>query len=534
MKALINKTGGIFLAVLLACIIVVPSIGCGKPGLEKVEVEGGTIKGNQIDGIWTYLGIPYAEPPVGELRWKAPAPVEEWSGIRVCSTYESSCPQPESELQEVKKEDEDCLYLNIWSPAKSPGEELPVMVFIHGGGFNTGSGSQDLYNGVNLAEKGVIVVTLNYRLGPLGYLCHPLLSEESPEGVSGNYGMLDQIAAFKWVQENIGSFGGDPEKVTAFGESAGALSVINLMVSPLAEGLFQRAVSESGSFYDGFPANRDDTLGKAEKSGEQLAAILGCDTAPDILEAMRGKTPEELIEAANAVENDGLGLGNFNPVIDGWAIPENQSKLFAEGEQMKIPLMIGTNADEGTLFILGSGASSSDGPEVYEEYIRSVYGPDAGLVLATFPVEQGDAFEALNGLITQLGFAAGARFAASCQADNGLNSYLYNFSRRPDSPLIEMVGACHALELFYVFGNFTGKFANVGNSRVDKDLSDKMMSYWTNFAKTGDPNGKNLPEWPAYSIEEKKYQDLGSGINTSENLYENSFPLVKQITGWQW
>lgn len=217
-------------------------------------LDSGPINGVQEGGVWVYKGIPYAAPPVGELRWKEPQPAEPWKEVRPCTEFGPACPQPSSDDQggfmAVGETSEDCLYLNVWSPAETPGERLPVMVWIHGGAFRTGAGSQAVYDGVNLAEKDVVVVTINYRLGPLGFFAHPLLTEESPNGSSGNYGLLDQVAALEWVERNIASFGGDPDNVTVFGESAGAMSICDLMASPLAEGLFDRAIVQSGPFLD--------------------------------------------------------------------------------------------------------------------------------------------------------------------------------------------------------------------------------------------------------------------------------------------
>ncbi|MBN1288076.1 MAG: carboxylesterase family protein, partial [Actinobacteria bacterium] len=289
---------------------------CLEVHMEVVQIESGKLKGVERKGIWTYQGIPYAAAPVGELRWKEPEPVEPWDDFRVCDSFGPSCPQPKTVLFNVGKTSEDCLYLNIWSPAKNPDEKLPVMIWFHGGGFSTGSGSQSMYDGMNLARKGVVLVTFNFRLGPLGYLCHPLLGMRSPHGVSGNYGMQDQIAALKWIKRNIELFGGDPACVTAFGESSGAISILNLMVSPIAAGLFQRAISQSGSFYDAYPMHRGNTLAEAEANGLRFTAKLGCGNDGDALESMRAKTAEELVEAAHT---------SFHPVVDGWLIPDMPS-----------------------------------------------------------------------------------------------------------------------------------------------------------------------------------------------------------------
>ena len=285
-----------FLIVVIAGLLT----GCGakKAGLEVVGLDSGPISGVNNDGIWTYLGVPFASPPVGELRWREPQPVKSWKEVRECTEYGPVCPQIEGSVEEGGVGDarasEDCLYLNVWTPAKTSSEKLPVMVWIHGGAYIKGAGSVPMYNGHNLAKEGVVLVTINYRLDSLGFLAHPLLSKESPKGVSGNYGLLDQIEALKWVKSNIESFGGDRERVTIFGESAGATSVCNLMASPVAEGLFQRAIVESGPFMDHemlFTPFR--SMKQCEQIGEKFMASLGCDGKPNPMEAMREKTPEE-------------------------------------------------------------------------------------------------------------------------------------------------------------------------------------------------------------------------------------------------
>ncbi len=296
---------GFIAAVLLVlvCVLALPGCGTQKASMGLVHLDSGPITGARQANIWSYKGIPYAAPPVGNLRWKPPQPVAAWTSPRACTSYGPACPQPTGgELLPslaVGATSEDCLYLNVWSPAHNPSQKLPVMVWIHGGSFVTGAGSLSVYDGANLAGKGVVVVTINYRLGPLGFLALPALSKESPQGVSGNYGLLDQIAALRWVQKNIAGFGGDPARVTVFGESAGAISVLDLMVSPLAKGLFQRAIAESGILLDrGFGVKTAGTLAQAEADGQSFAKKLGVDPNGDVAAAMRAKSPAELLAAA--------------------------------------------------------------------------------------------------------------------------------------------------------------------------------------------------------------------------------------------
>ena len=276
------------LAAIILLLITLPiGIFADEKKPDVIQLDSGPISGKVEDGVRIFSGIPYAAPPVGELRWKPPQPIASWKQVRNSTVFGPSCPQPTQ--QDAGKFSEDCLYLNVWTTAKSPAERLPVMVWIHGGAFNIGSGSQPEYDGRNLAGKGVVVVTINYRLGPLGFLVHPLLSKESAQDTSGNYGLLDQIAALKWVQRNIAAFGGDPDRVTIFGESAGSKSVTLLMISPLSAGLFQRAIAESGGPMIGSeylnPAY-DGNMAKASKRGQELASKLGCGNTEDVLAAM--------------------------------------------------------------------------------------------------------------------------------------------------------------------------------------------------------------------------------------------------------
>ena len=521
----------ILLAIILIFLIAaVPFSGCEKPAQETVvTLDSGKIRGTLVDGVGTFLGIPFAAPPLGEFRWREPQPVKSWEGIRDCNKYALACPQPKSVFYDVGPTGEDCLYLNVWTPAKGPDENLPVMAWIHGGSFNSGAASLDMYNGKNLARQNVIVVTINYRLGPLGFLSHPLLSKESPHGVSGNYGLLDQIAALKWVQKNIKSFGGNPGLVTVFGESAGAMSICDLMVSPLADGLFQRAVSESGSFGDAYPLNREDTVEKAEKTGQEIAVKLGCDTAADVLAAMREKTADEVVKAAFTGYDPNAGI-KMRPVIDGWAIPENPWSMFTDGKQKKVPFLIGTNAHEGSIFVYPDLKVLLMSEPGYQELVNSVYKDHASEVLAMFPVaNKWDVPVTVSKLRTVMSFSAGAHHAADTSSLIDTPVYMYQFTRVPDTAL-KIFGAFHGLEIFYVFGNLRAGHVSIPANKTDISLSQDMLKYWTNFAIGGDPNGPGLPKWPAYSRETGQYLELGDQVTAKTGLYNEYRNLVDGVT----
>jgi para-nitrobenzyl esterase len=518
------------MVILLFGSLAISCDGGVKPEVRKITLDGGVISGTMSDGVPAYLGIPFAAPPVGDLRWREPQPVKRWDSVLDCSKYAPACPQPKSYLYDVGATNEDCLYLNVWSTAKSPDAGLPVMVWIHGGSYTTGAGSQPMYDGKNLARQDVVVVTVNYRLGPLGFLSHPLLSKESPHGVSGNYGLLDQIAALKWVKKNIQSFGGDPTRVTVFGESAGAASICSLMISPLAEGLFQRAISESGSFGDAYPLARENTVGKAEKTGLDLAVTLGCDKAENGLAAMRQKTADDIIKAAYK-NYDANGGTKFRPVTDGWVIPGNPWSLFTVGKQAKVPLLIGTNANEGTIFILPKLLVQKITLHDYEAYIKNLYKDNAAEVLARFPAANTEEVPAAySKMFTIMSFAAGALHAADTTAANNSTVYMYKFTRIPDTAL-KRFGSFHGLEIFYLFGIFKIGIIPIPDTPADSTLSQGIMKYWTNFARTGNPNSPGLPDWPAYSADKGQYIEFGDNITASAGLYEEYRELINRVTG---
>lgn len=526
-------TAFVLLSLIALLALAFPLHGCGRTSqgsLEAPVVEGGPIKGEFKDGVWSFLGIPYAEPPVGDLRWKEPQPVKRWEGIRECREYGPSCPQQPggwADYLKVGRMDEDCLYLNVWTPAASPSERLPVMVWIHGGAFRSGSGSLKLYDGARLARRGVVVVTINYRLGPLGFLAHPLLTQESPSKTSGNYGLLDQLAALSWVQRNIHAFGGDPGRVTVFGESAGGMSILYLMTSPMASGLFQQAIVESGPLPDlGLPTLRMQTLAEAEQKGVEFARKLGIDQGPDgdVLGRLRAIPAEELIRAAS--DSDPLSVVDFGPVVDGHVIPERPVQAFARGSQHRIPLLIGVNADEGTLFA----------PDIELEEYRLLaalgYGSLGDRVLQLFPASTREEVKgSLSRLITQLGFSASARFVSDSCSATGQPVYLYLFNRVPDDPRAGLLGSFHGLEIIYVFDNLHLS-AELSSGEKDVALASLMSSYWTNFAKRGDPNGENLPPWPPYSEQNPKHIVLGDTTQPAEDLHGEAYRLVKQLKGY--
>lgn len=477
---------------LLSALVLLCS--CGKssePGL--VRVEGGLVQGIVEDGMTVFKGIPFAAPPVGELRWKAPQPVIPWDGVRMADSFS---PGPYSNMP-FGEQSEDCLYLNIWTPAESPKDKLPVMVWIYGGGFSMGNAA--FYDGTNLAKKGVVFVAPNYRVGRIGLMAHPELSAESPEGVSGNYGLLDQIAALKWVKENIAAFGGDPEKVTIFGESAGAISVSMLCASPLAKGLFRGAISQSGGSFGpvlpkSYPGENMQKLETAEQEGLKYMESVGAKSIAD-LRAMDAKT----LSAQSVV------TGGAWPIVDGYVIPDDQYKLYEEGNFNDVAILVGYNSDEGDSF----GFYNDPKEQIAAVYER--YDDYAERLIEAYPMSETETPKSGRDLGRDSAFGWQTWIWGRLQNDHGKQPvYLYYFDQDPgypeDSPKYGH-GSPHGQDVDYVFNSFRGEV-----SESDRILCDYMMEYWTNFAKYGDPNGKgdnpNLPVWPLFRNENSQVMVL--------------------------
>lgn len=458
----------------------------------SVTVSGGRLQGVVEDGLTIYRGIPYAAPPVGNLRWRVPRPAPAWTGVRRASEFGRACMQSNPAIANLPAPSEDCLFVNVWTPATRASERLPVMVWIHGGGFTAGTPAETLYHGEWLARKGVVVVSVAYRLGAFGFLAHPELSAESDKRVSGNYGLLDLVAGLKWVQENIAAFGGDPRRVTIFGESAGAIAVSQLCVSPQAKGLFQAAISQSGGSFGpvrsgGGPGENMQPLDAAEQAGAAWARSAGASS----LAALRGMPAETLLAAAQRAR------GVSWPIADGWVIPGDQHRLYEAGQYVDVPVLIGYNSDEGATF----GAPASQ--QAYVDGVRQRYGPFADKLLAAYP--GGDtpaAKKTARDLTRDTAFGWHTWTWARLQEKTGTSKvFLYYFDEHPqyaaDSPRAGF-GSAHASELPYVFRQLR-EHNRPPATPQDEALSDLLRTYWTNFAKTGDPNGAGLPAWPAFT-----------------------------------
>lgn len=527
-----KKTMTIILFCLGLVLLIYPPVASGKENVENtydpkiVQIESGTIKGEIESGILHFKGIPYAEPSVGDLRWRPPQKVTPWKGIRDCTKFGSVCPQPSSAslTDNSCPVSEDCLFVNVWTPVKKDDEKLPVMVWIHGGGFCRGASSYKVYDGQNLAKEGVVVVSMNYRLGPLGFLAHPLLSKESPHGVSGNYGLLDQIATLKWVKRNISAFGGNPDNVTIFGESAGAISTTLLMLSPLAKGLIHGVIAESGNPMVGIQylfSGTKTEFKQAEKLGEEYAKKLGCDGSKNILKCLRSKTPDELLDACNFALGIESGGFQFIPVVDGWIFPKNTSTLLNTGEYADIPLLIGTNADEGNAF--AAKVTLSD----YKNWVKKILGKEADTILCLFPANNDKtAQDAYYKLLTVLCFRQPAEYVSRVLTGNKKKVYLYRFARIPDTEDAKKMGAYHGIELPYVFGNFP---KTQGYDKTDFELSKAIMKYWANFAKKKNPNSPDLPKWPAYNKKKAQYIEFGNKINIKKETDEKEYDVIHKI-----
>jgi para-nitrobenzyl esterase len=468
----------------------------------QVKTTGGSVQGTAIaDGqIRIYKSIPYAAPPVGDLRWQAPRPMVPWQGVRDATTFGPRCLQGQIFADIVFKElSEDCLTLNIWTPAKSAGDQLPVMVWIHGGGFQAGAGAEPRHDGEAFARKNVVLVTINYRLGVFGFLSHPELSRESGRNASGNYGMLDQVAALRWVQENIAAFGGNPKNVTIFGESAGSFAVSALMASPLAQGLFHKAIGESGAFFTGGAGTLAlRPLAVSEQDGAKFATSLGADS----LAALRAKTGDDVLKAATKIQPW------FAPNLDGYFLREDVASTFAAGKQAKVPLLAGWNADEVRAGIV-LGKQKPDAA-TFAADARKRFGDHADAILKAYPFSTDEeALESAAALASDLFIGYGTwKWLEQHQKTGSAPVYRYSFDRKipvpPDhrvngAPATSRdVGARHAGEIEYVFGALELSLPKVPWEAADRKLSDAMTAYWSNFARTGDPNGQGLPTWPRY------------------------------------
>ncbi len=465
---------------------------------DTVRVEGGLLAGTTgvTSDVMVYKGVPYAAAPVGDSRWRAPKPAPKWEGIRKSTEFSATCmqtPYPEGSPYRATPEpvSEDCLYLNIWSGAKTPKENRPVMVWIHGGAFTRGAGSNAVYDGEELAKKGVVLVTINYRLGVFGFLAHPELTKESDRNSSGNYGILDQIAALEWVQKNIEVFGGDPKRVTIFGESAGSWAVNALIASPLAKGLFQRAIGESGANFATLPK-----LAEAEQAGLRVAKSLGASSIADL----RAKSAAELMKSNGELAR---------PNVDGWLLPDQVYAIFAKGKQNDVPTLIGSNSDEGTAF-----TPAGTKAEGFKALAKSRFGDQADDYLAIYRARNDEeAHNSAAAAMRDQTFGWEMRTWARLQSKTGKQKvFLYYFSRVPPDPVGKKLGAYHASEIRYVFDNLQ----NVQAEDIDREIARMMSTYWVNFATKGDPNGRSLLKWPPYLEKTDVAMRFGDHMETTQ------------------
>ncbi len=502
------------------CCLITTMLPAARSEDQPLKIDTGMISGARSDhdaSVRVYKGIPFAAAPEGALRWQPPQPPENWEGVRACTTFSAVCPQapyPESSVyfQEPQPQSEDCLYLNVWTAAERPDEQRPVMVWIHGGALTRGSGSLPVYDGTALAKQGVVLVTLNYRLGPFGYLSHPLLSKESLHGASGNYGVLDQIAALQWVQRNITAFGGDPTRVTIFGESAGSWSVCALLATPLSHGLFQRAIGQSGGCFGLMPDLKESRHGlpPAESRGERLAELLDCAEEADPLAAMRAKSAADVL-AASAKEPAGARM---SACVDGWVFPEEIAQVYAAGKQASVPVIVGSNADEGTSLFAAAVPATRD---VFLQAAQSKYGDLTDAFLMVYPItSDSDVRNAFLHSMRDEWFTWEMRTWARRTQQAGQTAYLYFFAHVPPRPDREQLGAYHAAEIPYVFDNL--RLVPWQLEPADKALAAAISGAWVRFAASGNPNGGDLPDWAPYDSTGEPFLEFGEAIRPGQAL----------------
>jgi para-nitrobenzyl esterase len=491
----------LLLLVLLIFLAFAFQPSADKSPFATVKVDGGSISGTMSadGGVQIFKGIPFAAPPVGDFRWKEPQPVIPWQGTRRCEAFGASAMQnipalfgPWSEEYLIPKEpiSEDCLTLNVWTAAKSPKEKLPVIVWIYGGGFTSGGSACPIYDGTATARKGVIFVSANYRVGLFGFFAHPDLTAESPRKASGNYGLMDQVAALQWVQRNIAAFGGDPGNVTIAGQSAGSMAVNALVASPLTQGLIHRAIAESGAGFLTGPTGAA-TLQQGEESGQKLAQSLNAPT----LAALRAMPTAELMKAAR---------GFSRPIVDGYVLPQSIAETFASNKQNDVPVITGWNEDDAVIF--GKPKTA----EEFAQQAKEQYGNESNTFLSHYPATNDDvALQSQIKISRDQVFGIQNYTWANVQSEKAKSKiYVYRFTRKlPATGEYARYGAFHTGEVAYAWDNLDF-VKRCPWEPVDRALASTMSTYWVNFIKTGDPNGDGLASWPAYNTRDQKVMML--------------------------
>lgn len=493
---------------------------CLTMAQDRVKTSNGTLEGAPDKGVRSFKGVPFGAPPVGDLRWKPPQAVKNWTGVREAKQFGPRCMQRNlfGDMNfRSNGMSEDCLYLNVWTPAKTGKEKLPVLVYFFGGGFQAGDGSEPRYEGASMAAKGIVAITVNYRLGVFGFMAHPELTKESAQHSSGNYALFDQKAALEWVQKNIAAFGGDPKRVTIAGESAGSIAVSAQMASPLSKNLIAGAIGESGSIMGALSAT---TLAEGEQSGTKFGAAIGKNSLAE-LRAMPG---DQLLEATAKP-----GLPRFSPVVDGWFFPKDPFAIFAAGEQAHVPLLAGSNSEEQGYF----GILQREKPTVenYQKALERLYPGKGEQVFKLYPAtNENEVMDAARDL-------AGDRFIAYstwkwvelATKTGGKPTYYYRYDRPRPAMRPEMGsdaqpglaggvvrgqparpparGAVHSAEIEYAMGNLDGNKVYAWTPD-DYQVSKVMQEYFANFIKTGNPNGKGLAEWPTFGKNQRLIIDV--------------------------
>jgi len=512
----------------LCCAAVVSAHA--KPIDPVIRTDSGLVQGTRsaaYPNVVLFLGLPYAAPPVGALRWKPPRPAAPWNGVRKTDELSAACPQTDRMVQFIRRAiastggdpskvkpyttNEDCLYLNVMTPSAGAGERRPVMVYFHGGSGISGRGDD---GGAALAAAGAVVVTLNYRLGVLGWLAHPALTAESAQHSSGNYGLLDQIAALQWVHRNVAQFGGDPDNITIFGHSSGGEYGGCLMISPLAHGLFQRAILQSGVPLDLHPSvhHPGGEVPAAEELGVKLAQALAAGNGRDTLKQLRSIPADRLVEEALP----------YDIVVDGWVIPHQPLAMFAHGKEEDVPVMVGSTEHEYSIYAVTFPDRSSAG---FRDWVDRRFVPIAGDVLRLYPAPSpDDATECFIRAGTELTMSAPARWLAEATLKKKSKAYVYNLTWALGTKGGRELGAFHGIDVALLFW-----MPGVQWDKSAEAMAQVMRSYWIRFARTGDPNGSGLSNWPAYGLPAASYLELGTETRRATALHDDAFRLIDRL-----